>query len=65
MALGVSPCICGLSMAGCLWHRLQVARGYLPRLEETKCFLCRLQVVEHLLCGLREQGAKCNMVSIV
>ena len=50
-------CVCVDSQGvGRLWSKLQVARGHLLGLRETKCFLCRLQVAWHLLSGLRAVG---------
>ena len=52
-----SPCICsGSQGAGLLWCRLRVARSHFLGLREVSCYLCRLQVAGHLLCGLRAVG---------
>ena len=64
--------------AGWLWRRPLAARSHLllyggpggsvssekplAHLWEIGCFLCQPLVARYLLCGLRHQGAKCDMV---
>ena len=43
----------GTLRVGSLCHRLQVVRGHLLGLQETRCILCGIQMAEHLLCGPR------------
>ena len=46
----------GSQRVGWLWHGILGSKKPLACLGETGCFLCRLVVARHLLCGLRASG---------